>query len=97
MADPAPLNDGPTWDRIRNLFWDTFEATADDRRRILDARAGNDPSVRRRVEDLLAAHDRPDGALDRPALASLHGIDPLHLPVQPDPVQPGLERTPSPE
>ncbi len=78
MADhPVSTNDGPSWDRIKDLFSATFEAGADERRRILDELACDDYSVRRRVEELLAAHDRAGGALDRPALETLDGLDPL--------------------
>jgi serine/threonine-protein kinase len=62
------------WARVTELFTATFEAAPEERLRVLDAEAGH-PELRRRVEELLAAHDAADGVLDRPAISSLDGLD----------------------
>ncbi|HTL04972.1 MAG TPA: serine/threonine-protein kinase [Gemmatimonadales bacterium] len=58
------------WSRVTELFTATFEASPEERRRVLDAEA-TDAELRRQVEVLLEAHDSADGALDRPAIVSL--------------------------
>ena len=63
------------WARVTELFTATFEAPAEERRRLLDSEAVGDPALRRQVEALLAAHDAGAGVLDRPAISSLDGID----------------------
>jgi len=63
------------WSRVTELFTATFEAPAEERRRLLDTEAAGDPTLRRQVEELLAAHDAGAGVLDRPAISSLDELD----------------------
>jgi serine/threonine protein kinase len=54
--------------RLRELFLAALERpTPAERDAFLDEACASDPALRRRVADLLRAHDRPDPVLDRPA------------------------------
>src|SRR5437762_2767296 len=48
--------------------------TPADRAAFLDSACAADPALRRRLDALLSAHDRPDPVLDRPAAAVNHVI-----------------------
>ena len=53
---------------VRTIFMAALEkATPTERVTYLDAACVGNPSLRRRVEALLHAHDRPDRVLDQPA------------------------------
>jgi serine/threonine-protein kinase len=66
-------------ERVKALFLAAIErADAGDRRAFLDAEAGNDPELRDRLDALLAAYDRPPGALDRPLGAETDATDGLN-------------------
>ncbi len=66
--------------RVKALFQEAIEREDPaERRAFLDREAGDDAALRDRLDALLAEHDRPPGALDRPlapdlqATANLHG------------------------
>ena len=63
------------WARVTELFTRTFEASPEERSRLLGAETAGDATLRSQVEALLAAHDRAGGVLDRPAISSLDGLD----------------------
>ncbi len=57
--------------QVKALFLSAIErADPDDRLAFLDAEAGDDPELRGRLDALLAAYDRPPGALDAPLAAA---------------------------
>ena len=52
----------------KDIFFKAIEIeSTDDRRAFIDSACGDDPSLRKRVEALLAAHDDPDSYLAKPA------------------------------
>jgi hypothetical protein len=54
-------------DRVQAIFLAALEQeTLADRSAVLDRECANDDELRRRVEALLIAHDKPDSPLDRP-------------------------------
>jgi tRNA A-37 threonylcarbamoyl transferase component Bud32/tetratricopeptide (TPR) repeat protein len=57
------------WRRISELFEQALDVPADERAAWLET-LPDAPAVRREVEAMLAAHDRHDGVLDRPALSA---------------------------
>lgn len=57
------------WDRIVALFEAALEQPAEAREEWLDEACGDDPALRREVEQMLAADEQTDGILDRP----IHG------------------------
>jgi serine/threonine protein kinase/tetratricopeptide (TPR) repeat protein len=58
------------WQHVQELFEAAIECEGEARARVLEQRCGADADLRREVESLLAAHERP-GAMDRlaPAIA----------------------------
>ncbi|HJZ56579.1 MAG TPA: protein kinase, partial [Gemmataceae bacterium] len=61
--------------RVLDLFLAALEQpTPADRATFLDDACATDVSLRRRLDELLRAHDRPDPVLDRPAAEHLHGV-----------------------
>ncbi len=58
---------------VRDLFLAALDTPAAGRDTFLDSACGTDLDLRRRVVMLLAAHDRPDPVLDRPAADALAG------------------------
>jgi hypothetical protein len=55
--------------RARDIFLEAVEIDAPGQRAAyLDAACEGDPELRRRVEALLAAHERPESLLDRAAI-----------------------------
>jgi tRNA A-37 threonylcarbamoyl transferase component Bud32 len=53
--------------RVKQVFGEALEiADADARRAFLDRRCGDDADLRRRLDALLAAHDAPASALEKP-------------------------------
>jgi serine/threonine protein kinase len=81
------LPDRPRWQRIEELLDAALDVEAELRPALLDESCAGDPALRAAVEDLLRAHDRPDGFLDRPA-HELAGPLLVGLPAF-DPVAPG--------
>ena len=66
-------------ERVKALFLAAIERSDPaGRRAFLDAEAGNDPELRDRLDALLAAYDRPPGALDRPLGAEPEATDGLN-------------------
>src|SRR4051794_15660132 len=62
-GNPMAIDPG----RVKALFQAAIErADPEERRAFLDREAGDDAALRDRLDALLAAHDRPPGALDRP-------------------------------
>ena len=61
--------------RVQSVFGAALECDgALDRAAILDRECSADAELRRRVEALLIAHDRPDSLLDRPIVGPVaHG------------------------
>ena len=57
------------------LFEQALEVPAADRPAFLAAACGPDATLRRRVENLLAAHDRPGSFLDRPPAGGTAAFD----------------------
>ncbi len=57
------MNDQP-WDGLWDLFHRALEQPPDERAAFLDRRCGDDVELRRRLERLLAAHERSDGVLE---------------------------------
>ena len=52
----------------KDIFFKAIEIeSTDDRRAFIDSACGDDASLRKRVEALLAAHDDPDSYLAKPA------------------------------
>jgi eukaryotic-like serine/threonine-protein kinase len=63
-------------ERVKALFLAAIErGDPADRREFLDAEAGGDAELRDRLDALLAAYDRPPGALDRPLGAEPEATD----------------------
>src|SRR5262245_54795391 len=63
---------------IQNVFLEAVKIpTAAGREALLDNACADDHELRRRVSELLRAHDLPDNALDTPALDALC-ITPFH-------------------
>src|SRR5262245_5632739 len=61
--------------RVLDLFMAALERpTPADRGAFLDAACAADPALRRRLDALLHAHDRPDPVLDQPAAEHLSGV-----------------------
>jgi len=54
------------WTRLRDLFDRTANLDVAERARLLDAECGDDPDLRGRVEEMLAAHDAAGGFLAAP-------------------------------
>lgn len=67
--------DVPRWREIERLFLAALEAEPGERRALLAERC-DDVSIRREVERMLAADERPDGLLDDP-VADLHPLEAL--------------------
>ena len=66
-------------ERVKALFLAAIERSdPTDRRAFLDAEAGSDAELRDRLDALLAAYDRPPGALDRPLGAETDATDGLN-------------------
>jgi serine/threonine protein kinase/tetratricopeptide (TPR) repeat protein len=62
MTPPAP--------RARDIFLDAIEISSPEQRAaFLDAACSGDAELRRRVDALIAAHERPESLLDRAAVA----------------------------
>ena len=61
---------------IDAVFDDALDVPKEERGAWLEARGGDDVTLRREVELLLAAHDQVDGPLDVPAAAHLVGLTP---------------------
>src|SRR3954451_10825101 len=60
--------------RAKDVFLDAVEFTVPgERAAFLDAACAGDAELRRRVEALLAAHERPESLLDRAAIAPAEG------------------------
>src|SRR4051794_38565476 len=60
--------------RAKDVFLDAVEITVPgERAAFLGAACAGDPELRRRVEALLAAHERPESLLDRVAVAPVEG------------------------
>ena len=58
-------------DKVKELFLQAVEiASPEDRIAFLDAACGEDVELRRRVEALILAHERPESLLDKEALAA---------------------------
>jgi eukaryotic-like serine/threonine-protein kinase len=63
-------------ERVRALFRAAIERSdAADRQAFLHVEVGDDAELRDRLDALLAAYDRPPGALDRPLAADPHASD----------------------
>ena len=62
-----PDNTAERWQRIESLFNAALEQPADDRAAFLAEACGDDTSLRREVEQLLGADDRPRDFLREPA------------------------------
>jgi WD40 repeat protein len=61
--------------RVLDLFLAALERSAPaDRAAFLDDACADNPALRRRLDELLRAHDRPDPVLDRPAVEHLSGV-----------------------
>ncbi len=59
-------------ERVKALFLAAIEReNPDDRRAFLNAEVGDDPELRARLDELLAAHDQPPAALEEPLAAKL--------------------------
>lgn len=69
------------WDRIKELFSATFEASPSARESVLDLESN--PVIRRRVEEMLSAHDRQEGPLDRSVLLAVDSLDDSLVPAAP--------------
>jgi hypothetical protein len=65
--------DPPRWSDVTDLFHRALAEPADRRDAFLDAVCAGNAGLRREVGSLLAAHEEPDGILDRPAV-SVHGL-----------------------
>src|SRR5829696_5304123 len=75
---------------IKDIFLTALEqATPADRAAYLDRACAGDAELRRRVEAMLRAHDRPDPLLDRPAAEHLAAADPDSLDFLGPPARPG--------
>src|SRR4051794_41923578 len=62
--------------RVKTLFGQALEhADPADRTAFLDRECGDDPELRHRLEELLAAHDNPAEALERLMILGLEGED----------------------
>src|SRR4051794_41926109 len=62
--------------RVKTLFGQALEhADPADRTAFLDRECGDDPELRHRLEELLAAHNNPDEALERLMILGLEGED----------------------
>ncbi|MDB5349323.1 MAG: repeat-containing protein [Planctomycetota bacterium] len=57
--------------RVQAVFGAAMESDVAGRAAILDRECSTDADLRRRVEALLCAHDRPDSLLDRPMVETL--------------------------
>jgi predicted ATPase len=57
---------GTDWKRVRAVFEQALTHAPSERQSLLDEACGNDIGVRREVEALLAAHERPGGFLTTP-------------------------------
>src|SRR5262245_56757556 len=75
---------------IKEIFLAALEhGTPADRAAYLGAACAGDAELRRRVEAMLRAHDRPDALLDRPAAGHLSGAnDPIPLDFLEPPARP---------
>src|SRR3954451_11288610 len=81
--------------RAKDVFLDAIEITVPgERAAFLDAACAGDAELRRRVEALLAAHERPESLLDRPALAPGEGGTLPHPPVTAPAEGPGTRMGP---
>jgi serine/threonine-protein kinase len=70
------------WTRVAEVFGRVIDVAATERAAVLDRLCGSDETVRREVEDMLAAHDRPGLLAERrlvvdgigvPYTANVHG------------------------
>jgi tetratricopeptide (TPR) repeat protein len=59
------MSPAASWERVAALFDQALEQPPAERAAFLAAACGEDVALRRQVEQLLAAHDRADGVLDR--------------------------------
>jgi tetratricopeptide (TPR) repeat protein len=75
----------PSWERVAALFDQALERPQPERAAWLAAACGDDEALRREVEQLLAAHDRAEGVLDRPLdSVAAEAIDEAQNPAAPD-------------
>jgi hypothetical protein len=63
------------WQRIDELFLAALEYEAEERAAFLDDACGDDDSLRREVESLIASHEQANTFIERPAFeAAAEGL-----------------------
>src|SRR4051794_16745031 len=69
----------PPSPRAKDVFLDVIEIDSPgERAAFLDRACGGDADLRRRVEALLTAHERPESLLDRAAVPAVEGATTPH-------------------
>ncbi len=66
----------PAWDRVWDVFHRALAAPGEERGEIVERLCGGEAELRREVEDLLAAHDRPDDVLATAAIPATAEVGP---------------------
>ncbi len=66
---------GHSWEQVERLFHEALLKPPEDRVAFLDTACGENESLRREVEAMLAADDGADGMLDRPLPVADIGVD----------------------